>query len=246
MERIDGYIKLVAMLYVFVSPIIALITVVFIFRCIGKNRRKKKNEKFNRKSAVQIHFSEGDNVKQKQEFNPSYYKKRITMWDSPIEKLIYNQLLEITPNRLAIIPHVSLIEIFASRRGRRDYMLTQSHIDYLVCDKDSLAPILGIEFDGKYHNDEEQANRDRRKDELFKFHQIELMRINYQNYQSGEVINMVIDKLKKIDKVYCAMCGSEMRLVEGKNGMSDFLGCTAYSKTGCSYKRDKNFTYIEQ
>ena len=51
-----------------------------------------------------------------------------------------------------------------SLRGR----IKSRHIDFLICNRATTKPLLGIELDGKSHNDPIRQNRDQFVDELYK------------------------------------------------------------------------------
>lgn len=176
------------------------------------------------------------------------YTRKENFWGSDIEKHIYKQMLDIGQEHLTILPHVSLGEIFKptpcdeqNKKGREKY-INLFHVDFLICEKESLTPLIGIEFDGKYHKHKEQQLRDAFKNELFRVQEIPLLRFDYEEYKQGIIIEKIKEMLCNV-KVYCASCGSEMIFITGKDGKDSFFGCKNYYSNGCRYKRRADFKY---
>lgn len=226
-----------------------MFAILFVLRNVTRKRTLKKifQDTCSIKHTQNKEIHETNNIRNNKDstFHPKNYTKKVSMWDSPVEREIYHQLLTLNTNNINIIPHVSLAELFISHiYERRDWKITQSHVDFLICDKYSLAPLIAIEFDGRYHNDINQKKRDAEKNYLFEYHNIKLVRFTYEDYKSGELLNRIIKELKYLNKVYCAECGNEMTLYPGKDGLPDFFGCNSFKETNCRYKREKGFTYI--
>lgn len=177
------------------------------------------------------------------------YTRKENFWGSDIEKNIYKQMLDIGQEHLIILPHVSLGEIFKptpctekNKKDREKY-INLFHVDFLICEKESLTPLIGVEFDGKHHKDKEQQLRDAFKNELFRTQKIPLLRFNYEDYKQGCIIDNIKETLCNV-KVYCASCGSEMIFITGKDGKDSFFGCKNYYSNGCRYKRKADFKYV--
>nr|WP_302597396.1 DUF2726 domain-containing protein [uncultured Cellulosilyticum sp.] len=176
------------------------------------------------------------------------YTKRKSLWGSNTEKSIYKTIKDINNEVLLVLPHVSLNEIFEAKsdkkyeKSRRKY-IKYYHVDFLICEKEHLTPLLGIEVDGKYHNDANQQLSDAFKNELFKHNNIPLLRINCSDYNLEQVIRDIKNILYKAP-VYCGKCGAEMVLKKGIDGKDDFYGCSCYKATKCTYKRPKDFKYV--
>ncbi|MDU7537677.1 MAG: DUF2726 domain-containing protein, partial [Peptostreptococcaceae bacterium] len=129
------------------------------------------------------------------------YIKKENFWGSDIERNIYKQMLDISQEYLIILPHVSLGEIFKptpcseqNKKGREKY-INLFHVDFLICEKESLTPLIGIEFDGKHHKDKEQQLRDVFKNELFRVQGIPLLRFDYTDYKEGNIIEKIKEEL---------------------------------------------------
>lgn len=80
------------------------------------------------------------------------------------EMQLYKQLQNEIPNRYLICPKVG-VKDFIQITEKKDYMkhfgrISQKHIDYLICEKETLKPVLGIELDDKSHQKGNRQNRD--------------------------------------------------------------------------------------
>ncbi len=79
-----------------------------------------------------------------------------------------------------IFPNMRIADVLETVKGdgykvRRNKILPK-HIDFLICDL-QFRPLLAIELDGKYHNNDAQIEKDRRKDEIFKKAGLPLRRV---------------------------------------------------------------------
>lgn len=175
------------------------------------------------------------------------YTKRESIWGSNAEKSIYKAIKDINRDTLIVLPHISLNEIFEAKpddrygNSRKKY-IKYYHVDFLICEKENLIPLLGIEVDGKHHVNIEQQLSDVFKDEIFKSNNIPLLRIK-DSYRLEQIVNDIKDILNKAP-VYCGKCGAEMILRKGIEGKDSFYGCSCYKLNRCIYKRDKDFKYV--
>ena len=78
---------------------------------------------------------------------------------------------------------VKLVLVISLRlRGR----IKSCHIDFLICNHAATKPLLGIELDGKSHNDPRRKNRDQFVDELYKTINLPIQHIHVgQNFSES-------------------------------------------------------------
>jgi hypothetical protein len=70
------------------------------------------------------------------------------------------------------------------------------HVDFLLCDKFMLEPLLVIELDDKSHKKIDHAERDKFKDETFEFIGLPIIRIELQEtYNSEELREQILEKI---------------------------------------------------
>ncbi len=100
---------------------------------------------------------------------------------SKAEMLFYRVLVSVVDRtyticmkvRLADIVFVSVKEGWQSHQNRID----RKHIDFLLCDKDSMTPVLGIELDDKSHSRQDRQDRDEFVNEVFEAAGLPILRV---------------------------------------------------------------------
>lgn len=100
---------------------------------------------------------------QNDSLNPNVYKLKNSIVTSR-EMQLYRQLQNEIPEKYLICPKVG-VKDFIQITEKKDYMkyfgkISQKHIDYLICEKETLKPVLGIELDDKSHQKENRQKRD--------------------------------------------------------------------------------------
>lgn len=97
------------------------------------------------------------------------------------EMQLYKQLLNEIPERYIICPKVG-VKDFIQITEKKDYMkhfgrISQKHIDYLICEKETLKPVLGIELDDKSHQKGNRRKRDEFVDTVYENVGLKMLRI---------------------------------------------------------------------
>lgn len=161
-----------------------------------------------------------------------YYAKKDSFWDSESEKIVFGKVQGVLSNDFVVIPHVSLREVFKHKDNDEDGFknLSYYHIDMLICSKNYMTPLMGIEFDGKSHDDQEQILRDEFKSALFRMGNIPLVRLKNKNISVIEMYDLI--KREFENAKLCKKCGAPMLKKKGING--EFYGCSNYSSGKCS------------
>lgn len=98
-----------------------------------------------------------------------YYKMNSIL--TPVEKWMYNIIKETVNDEYIIAPKVGMKDFIGVKSGK-DYMkhfghIAQKHIDFLICTKDTLSPVLGIEIDDSSHNKPDRQKRDQEVDQIY-------------------------------------------------------------------------------
>jgi hypothetical protein len=121
------------------------------------------------------------------------------------EGIFYNSLIRaVDNNRHQVFAKVRLADFLwlANEPENRKFHQNQilcKHIDFLLCDKFSLAPILGIELDDSSHKLPEHQERDKFKDDLFSSIGLPLLRMDLQSKYSSYYLRRQIEaKLKEV------------------------------------------------
>lgn len=126
------------------------------------------------------------------------------VFDSDGEYKIYRTLTETFPNAL-VFPNMSPSAIFdydemkeALTGGEFKYFL-QSRVDFCIVSTGSYLPILAIEVDSHYHDQDEQKKRDEKKDKIFRVGGVPLIRLRRYGDQSNEAVaSQVQEKIQEL------------------------------------------------
>lgn len=177
---------------------------------------------------------------------------------SPAERSFYLTLRASVDEWADICPKVNLGDLFYATcknfGERQSYTnkINRKHIDFLICDKKTARPLLGIELDDKSHNLVARQERDHFIENVFKVANLPLERISVKNAYSPKELNSRLTTLagiqtppventtesippdnKNENTQNCPKCSSEMALRTAKSGTNQgqqFWGCTNFPK----------------
>ncbi len=131
----------------------------------------------------------------------NYLPKKFMMNSS--EYKFYKILCSFIDGLYSIIPQVHLDELVKPERGlksRRIFSfrhINQKSVDFVICDKKSMCPLLAIELDDRSHEREDRKDRDEEVQRILRESNIELLR--FKKEQSKEEIqNQISEKLNSI------------------------------------------------
>lgn len=113
---------------------------------------------------------------------------------SSAELSFYKILNQTIGERAIICPKVSLKDIFfVKTRDKSEFYIYSNkinlkHVDFLICSKETLKPICGIELDDSSHVRQDRIERDEFVDKVFKAADLRLIRIpNKISYSITEI-----------------------------------------------------------
>ena len=141
--------------------------------------------------------------------------------------------------------------MYSSWRRRVDYFhyfgsISQKHLDFLLCDAQTMKPLCGIELDDFSHANDDRQERDHFVDTLFRDAALPLLRVRVQReYDTREIAALVAPFLEApekpapdpqaaeaptlVDSVpICPRCGVPMVLrmaARGDHRGRQFYGC---------------------
>lgn len=194
--------------------------------------------------------------KGKKEFSDFPYRLRDDFL-SPAERSFYLTLRASVEEWADVCPKVNLGDLFYSTcknfGERQSYTnkINRKHIDFLICDKKTARPLLGIELDDKSHNLAARQERDHFVENVFKVANLPLERISVKNAYSPKELNSRLTTLAGVqippvgnntEKIspdknenirFCPKCSCEMALRTAKSGTNQgqqFWGCTNFPK----------------
>ena len=101
------------------------------------------------------------------------------------ERRFYDALRAATGDRFLLFAQMRLIDLIEVPRGQRGspYWYAKSrqkHVDFVLCDRETVTPLLAIELDGASHRTAIQQQRDAEKDEVLRQAGLPLLRIETQ------------------------------------------------------------------
>lgn len=169
---------------------------------------------------------------------------------SPAEASFYRVIRSMIGERLLICPKVSLAEIFfvAERDSYQSYQnkIDRKRIDFLLCDPQTLKPILAIELDDSSHQRLDRQERDSFVEKVFADAKLPLVRIRVQNtYNTRELAKKFQAAMKGqqnqppaapapiSNEPICSKCGIPMVRRTSRRGNApgqDFWGCANYPR----------------
>lgn len=143
---------------------------------------------------------EQTNNKKQYDINRYYLKNSIV---TPVEKWMYNIIQDELTEKYIVAPKVGLKDFIGVKKGN-NYMkhfghIAQRHIDFLVCEKDTLFPALGIEIDDTSHEQKKRKNRDQENDQIYKAIGMKILHIPTQ-IKEKEFREIIKKEIKPMEK----------------------------------------------
>ena len=150
------------------------------------------------------------------------------------EEKLYRLMLKSINSRLkcinksvVIFPKIRLADIIDTHRSLDKsylYKIAYKHIDYTICDSESLDVITTVELDDDYHNMDSKIARDKFVDETLRYCGVQLFRV-------GQAIDTVTDSTISniVDYVissYCPVCPVCQGIMEFKNCTPQYCNCS--------------------
>lgn len=163
----------------------------------------------------------------------------------------FYKLLKLSLEGKAVIcPKVGLKDIFFIGKGvGNDYMkyfgkIAQKHVDFLLCNPDTMKPICAVELDDASHTTKKSIERDLFVEKVFKDADFKLIRISSVSDFSLSKIQEIFDDIINIKQsiqseitdntaVICPKCKIPMLLrksTKGENAGKEFYGCVNYPR----------------
>jgi len=124
---------------------------------------------------------------------------------STAEHSFYMVLKSMMSSYFTICPKVSLSDIFFVTNPDRNMSaynrINRKHVDFLICDAETMKPRFAIELDDKSHNRQDRKERDEFVEELFETANLPLVRIPVRpTYNTNELGVLFRGALMKTQK----------------------------------------------
>jgi len=177
---------------------------------------------------------------------------------SPAEASFFQVLRLVTGQQVVALAKVNLNDLFFAQTGdtRRNRAasnrIDRKHVDFLLCDAQTLRPVLGIELDDRSHERPERKARDELVDAVFAAAGLPLLRVPTRpSYAPEELIALIQPCFSSVQQAVepateptveaggapvgqaCPKCGAPMVLRMAKSGPNaggQFWGCTSYPR----------------
>ena len=121
---------------------------------------------------------------------------------SPAELNFHRVLTGVVGDRLMICPKVSLGDLFYVKTSDRSARTTwrnqidRKHVDFLLCDPQTVRPLLGIELDDRSHRRPDRVKRDHLVDRVFAAAGLPLYRVPVlRSYNTRELAAALREQL---------------------------------------------------
>jgi len=163
-----------------------LICIIIGYIAYKKYKEYRNNEEYKNNIRVQNNLNDKAHEQSKSEitqieYNPDDYidtaKSPFLIANSLLTKAEMNfyQVLKnsIDNEKQIICPKVRMIDVLWTKTYRVENKLTfinkvnRKHFDFVICDKETLKPLMAIELDDKSHEEESRKERDEFVDALF-------------------------------------------------------------------------------
>ncbi len=167
---------------------------------------------------------------------------------SPAELAFFHVLHSAVGREYVICPKVRLADIVyvAQRRQRQAAFnrISSKHVDFLLCDPETLAPRIAIELDDTSHRQKSRVKRDRFVNGVFAAAELPLLRVPVRrSYDPRDLSTQVVAALRGESVAHpnglsdppptCPRCGAPMTLRTARRGVyqgNQFYGCTTYPR----------------
>lgn len=171
---------------------------------------------------------------------------------SPAERHFYVALVAAIGEQAIVCPKVRLGDILFSTDRKQFWKHTnrvnQKHVDFLLCSRESVRPLVAIELDDTTHQQRGVQERDRFKDAAFRAAGLPLVRVPTSRTYDEQVIRSSIQgylnpaiaagpvpfaSLAGATLPTCPKCGVPMVLrtaSRGKQAGKQFFGCLHFPK----------------
>jgi hypothetical protein len=170
---------------------------------------------------------------------------------SPAEHSFFRVLKSVVSDSALISTKVNLGDLFYAKSSEaskyRIYTnkIDRKHVDFLLCDPNTVQPIAGIELDDRSHQRSDRQARDEFVENVFRAARLPLVRITAKHsYSTGE-LQALLNPYLRLDKQAlpavpvsatnpqprCPKCGSDMVLRTARSGANQaekFWGCPGF------------------
>lgn len=133
--------------------------------------------------------------------SPYNYKKKDFLM-SRAEHEFFDILVEVVGNQYYVFPQIHLSTILDNKVVGQNWRgafrhIDEKSVDFVICDKAYIKPILAIELDDRTHEREDRKGRDGEVERILKESGLSLLRFgNNGSFNKEEVKRLILEKLR--------------------------------------------------
>jgi very-short-patch-repair endonuclease len=131
-----------------------------------------------------------------------YNYKRKDFLMSRVEHEFFDILVDITKDQYCVFPQIHLSTILDNKVVGQNWKgafrhINEKSVDYVICDKAYIKPLLAIELDDKTHEQDNRKIRDGEVERILSNANLPLLRFgNNGHFDKEEIRRLVLEKLK--------------------------------------------------
>ncbi len=147
------------------------------------------------------YFPDIFNEKDKPSKSPYNYKKKDFLM-SRAEHEFFDILVEVVGNQYYVFPQIHLSTILDNKVVGQNWRgafrhIDEKSVDFVICDKAYIKPILAIELDDRTHEREDRKGRDGEVERILKESGLSLLRFgNNGSFNKEEIKRLILEKLR--------------------------------------------------
>lgn len=133
--------------------------------------------------------------------SPYNYKKKDFLM-SRAEHEFFDILVEVVGNQYHVFPQIHLSTILDNKVVGQNWRgafrhIDEKSVDFVICDKAYIKPIIAIELDDKTHEREDRKGRDGEVERILKESGLSLLRFgNNGSFNKEEIKRLILEKLR--------------------------------------------------
>lgn len=129
------------------------------------------------------------------------YNKKVYLLSKP-EHELFNILVSLFSNQFYVFPQIHLDRIIEHKTPGQSkfgafHHINQKSVDFVICDKAYIEPLLAIELDDSTHEREDRVQRDATVENILSNAGLPLVRIDIQDrFKSEEIKQRILEAMK--------------------------------------------------
>lgn len=188
----------------FLKVTLFLFPMFLVIKILSSKPKKRLPEKHTEQGTTETVKEEVETEVETYTEQSNYKYTRKTYLVTKAENEFFKILLKILDNQYHVFPQIHLISLLEHRIVGQGWKGAKNHIDrlsvdYVICDRTYLSPILAIELDDITHERGDRIARDLRVERILEEAKIPLVRVRYKDRFNQEIIKKHLSQfLKKL------------------------------------------------